>query len=157
MVITDINGQRRTVQLDLYGAPDMLAEGLSSGSLDIGWMRQNYAVRSEDYAASPMADAGWRYGVNNRLTLALHAEQQRKMHNGGMGVDWLISPQLGVVSQHLAFSDSPYGSGVKWGLGWQWNGGGTGLSASTVRTDAAFADNARMSGTCPPAAAIPCG
>ncbi|MEG5548984.1 fimbria/pilus outer membrane usher protein [Enterobacter wuhouensis] len=149
VVITDINGQRRTVQLDLYGAPDMLAEGLSSGSLDIGWMRQNYAVRSEDYAASPMADAGWRYGVNNRLTLALHTEQQRKMHNGGMGVDWLISPQLGVVSQHLAFSDSPYGSGVKWGLGWQWNGSGTGLSASTVRTDAAFADNARMSGTLP--------
>ena len=72
MVITDINGQRRTVQLDLYGAPGMLAEGLSSGSLDIGWMRQNYALRSNDYAASPMLDAGWRYGVNNQLTLALH-------------------------------------------------------------------------------------
>ncbi len=54
VVITDINGQRRTVQLDLYGAPGMLAEGLSSGSLDIGWMRQNYALRSNDYAASPM-------------------------------------------------------------------------------------------------------
>ena len=40
VVITDINGQRRTVQLDLYGAPGMLAEGFSSGSLDIGWMRE---------------------------------------------------------------------------------------------------------------------
>ena len=149
VVITDINGQRRTVQLDLYGAPDMLAEGLSSGSFDIGWMRQNYALSADDYAGSPMVDAGWRYGLNNRLTLALHAEQQRKMHNAGAGYDWLIGPRVGIVSQHVAVSDSPYGSGVKWGLGWQWNGSGTGISASTVRTDADFADNARLSGTLP--------
>ena len=149
MVITDINGQRRTVQLDLYGAPGMLAEGLSSGSLDIGWMRQNYALRSNDYAASPMLDAGWRYGVNNQLTLALHTEQQSKLRNVGTGVDWLISPGTGIISQHVAISDSPYGQGKQWGLGWQWNGRGTGISASTARTDATFADNARMSGTLP--------
>ncbi len=83
VVITDINGQRRTVQLDLYGAPGMLAEGLSSGSLDIGWMRQNYALRSNDYAPSPVLDAGWRYGVNNRLTLTLHTEQQSKCTMSG--------------------------------------------------------------------------
>lgn len=149
VVITDINGQRRTVQLDLYGAPGMLAEGLSSGSLDIGWMRQNYTLRSDDYAASPMLDAGWRYGVNNQLTLALHTEQQRKLRNVGTGADWLISPTAGILSPHIALSDSAYGKGMQWGLGWQWNGSGTGLSASTVRTDAAFADNARMSGAAP--------
>lgn len=149
VVVTDINGQRRTVQLDLYGAPDMLAEGLSSGSLDIGWMRQNYALHSDEYAGSPMVDAGWRYGVNNRLTLALHTEQQRRMHNAGAGYDWLVAPRIGIVSQHVAFSNSPYGSGKTWGLGWQWNGNGTGVSASTTRADAAFADNARMSGTLP--------
>ncbi|MGX9829040.1 fimbria/pilus outer membrane usher protein [Enterobacter roggenkampii] len=149
VVITDINGQRRTVQLDLYGAPGMLAEGLSSGSLDIGWMRENYALHSDDYAASPLLDAGWRYGVNNHLTLALHTEQQRRLHNVGTGADWLVSPAVGVVSQHVAVSDSPYGQGVQWGLGWQWNGRGTGISASTVRTEADFADNARMSGAAP--------
>ncbi|MCI2292642.1 fimbria/pilus outer membrane usher protein [Enterobacter sp. I4] len=149
VVITDINGQRRTVQLDLYGAPGMLAEGLSSGSLDIGWMRQNYALRSNDYAASPMLDAGWRYGVNNQLTMALHTEQQRKLRNVGAGADWLISPATGILSPHIALSDSPYGKGMQWGLGWQWSGNGTGISASTVRTDAAFADNARMSGAVP--------
>ncbi|MCK7340964.1 fimbria/pilus outer membrane usher protein [Enterobacter cloacae] len=149
VVITDINGQRRTVQLDLYGAPGMLAEGLSSGSLDIGWMRQNYALRSNDYAPTPVLDAGWRYGVSNQLTLALHTEQQSKLRNVGTGVDWLISPDIGIVSQHVALSDSPYGLGKQWGLGWQWNGSGTGLSASTVRTDADFADNARTIGALP--------
>ncbi|MDU4276589.1 MAG: fimbria/pilus outer membrane usher protein, partial [Enterobacter asburiae] len=149
VVITDINGQRRAVQLDLYGAPGMLAEGLSSGSLDIGWMRENYALHSDDYAASPLLDAGWRYGVNNHLTLALHTEQQRRLRNVGMGTDWLVSPAVGVVSQHIAVSDSPYGQGIQWGLGWQWNGRGTGISASTVRTGADFADNARMSGAAP--------
>jgi outer membrane usher protein len=157
VVITDINGQRRTVQLDLYGAPGMLAEGLSSGSLDIGWMRENYALHSDDYAASPLLDAGWRYGVNNHLTLALHTEQQRRLHNVGTGADWLVSPAVGVVSQHVAVSDSPYGQGVQWGLGWQWNGRGTGISASTVRTEADFADNARMSGAAPSDAATAFG
>ncbi|WP_338000119.1 fimbria/pilus outer membrane usher protein [Enterobacter soli] len=149
VVVTDINGQRRTVLLDLYGAPGMLAEGLSSGALDLGWARQNYAVRSDDYAASPMLDSGWRYGVNNHLTLALHTEQQRRMHHAGIGSDWLISPRAGIVSQHIAYSDSQYGQGIKWGAGWQWNGNGTGISASTVRSEKNFADNARMSGTLP--------
>jgi len=149
VVVTDINGQRRTVLLDLYGAPGMLAQGLSSGSLDLGWMRENYALHSDDYAARPMMDAGWRYGVSNNLTLALHTEQQRRMQNAGTGVDWLVSPHVGIVSQHVVFSNSPYGNGVKWGLGWQWNGNGTGISASQVRADSAFADNARMSGTFP--------
>lgn len=149
VVITDINGQRRTVQLDLYGAPGMLAEGLSSGSLDLGWMRKNYTLRSDDYSASPMLDAGWRYGMSNQLTLAVHTEQQRNLHNVGTGTDWLISPGIGIISQHVAVSDSPYGQGTKWGLGWQWNGNGTGLSASTVSTDDTFADNARMSGALP--------
>lgn len=96
-----------------------------------------------------MLDAGWRYGVNNQLTLALHTEQQSKLRNVGTGVDWLISPGTGIISQHVAISDSPYGQGKQWGLGWQWNGRGTGISASTARTDATFADNARMSGTLP--------
>lgn len=149
VVVTDINGQRRSVLLDLYGAPDMLAEGLNSGSLDIGWIRKSYALRSDDYAASPMLDAGWRYGAAHRLTVALHTEQQRNLHNTGAGYDWLISPHVGIVSQHAALSESPYGKGWKWGLGWQWNGNGTGISASTVRTGNAYADNARMSGTLP--------
>lgn len=62
VVITDINGQRRTVQLDLYGAPGMLAEGLSSGSLDIGWMRQNYALRSMTMPPRPCSTQGGATG-----------------------------------------------------------------------------------------------
>ena len=149
VVITDINGQRRTVTLDLYGAPGMLAQGLSSASLDIGWMRKNYALRSNDYASDPMAQASWRYGISNNLTLSLHGEGQKRLANGGMGADWLISPRVGILSHHQTWSEGRYGAGRQWGLGWQWNAGGVGLAANTNRSDARYADNARISGSLP--------
>ena len=149
VVITDINGQRREVTLDLYGAPNMLAQGISSSSLDIGWLRQRYAERSNDYAASPMLDAGWRYGLNNSLTLSAHTEQHRDVHNLGASGDWLLSPLAGIVSSHLAGSQSPQGEGVKWGFGYQWNGQGLGLAASTSRSSEQWTDIARLSGSLP--------
>lgn len=149
VVITDINGQRREVTLDLYGAPNMLAQGVSSGSLDIGWLRQRYAERSNDYAASPMLDAGWRYGLNNSLTLSTHTEQHRDAHNLGVSGDWLVSPLLGIASSHIAGSQSPAGGGVKWGFGYQWNGQGLGVAASTSRSSDAWTDIARLSGSLP--------
>ncbi len=149
VVITDINGQRREVTLDLYGAPDMLAQGVSSRSLDVGWLRKNYAERSNDYAASPLLDAGWRYGVSNRLTVSAHTEQHHDAHNIGIASDWLISPRAGIISGHTAISQSPQGEGNKWGIGYQWNAQGLGLSANTSHSSSAWADIARVSGSLP--------
>lgn len=149
VVVTDINGQRREVTLDLYGAPEMLAEGLSSHSLDAGWLRKNYAEHSNDYAASPLLDASWRYGFSNALTLSAHSEQHRQAHNFGIAEDWLPSPRAGVVSSHLAASQGRAGKGVSWGLGYQWNAQGTGFSASTRRSSEDWSDIARVSGSLP--------
>ncbi|MEY8711327.1 fimbria/pilus outer membrane usher protein [Mangrovibacter phragmitis] len=149
IVITDINGQRKVVSLDLYGAPQMLAAGLSSGTLDVGWMRQNYSLNSNDYAAKPMLDAGWRYGVNNTLTLALHTEQQRAARNAGVGAYWLPSPWVGVLSAHIAVSHSLTAPGKQWGVGWQWNGRGYAFSASTTLRENTFTDIASTSGAVP--------
>lgn len=149
VVITDINGQRREVTLDLYGAPDMLAQGVSSSSLDVGWLRKNYAERSNDYAASPLLDAGWRYGMSNNLTVSAHTEQHHDAHNIGVAGDWLISPRAGIISGHAAASRSPQGEGNKWGIGYQWNAQGLGFSANTSRSDRDWADLARVSGSLP--------
>lgn len=149
VVITDINGQRREVTLDLYGAPDMLAQGVSSSSLDVGWLRKNYAERSNDYAASPLLDAGWRYGVSNNLTVSAHTEQHHDAHNIGVAGDWLISPRAGIISGHAAASRSPQGEGNKWGIGYQWNAQGLGFSANTSRSDRHWTDIARVSGSLP--------
>lgn len=149
VVITDINGQRREVTLDLYGAPQMLAQGVSSSSLDIGWLRKNYAERSNDYAASPLLDAGWRYGLNHSLTVSAHTEQHQKVHNLGIASDWLVSPRVGIFSQHMAISQSPQGDGTKWGVGYQWNSQGLGVSANTTRSNDDWSDIARLSGSLP--------
>lgn len=146
VVVTDINGNRKTVSLDLYGMPRMLAQGLSSSSLDVGWMRKYYGTRSADYESSLLTDAGWRYGATQQLTLEGHTEHQQGMYNGGLGAYWMPVMGLGVIHGFVAASQSPNGPGTKYGGGYQWSGYGLSVAATSTINSARFADNASMSG-----------
>lgn len=146
VVVTDINGNRKVVDLDLYGSPRMLMKGLSSSSLDVGWMRKNYGSRSADYASPLMSDVGWRYGVTQQLTLEAHAEQQRGMQNGGLGGYWMPVPGLGVINGFASASNGPDGAGKKYGGGYQWNGYGFSVAGTTTISSEHYADNATLSG-----------
>ncbi|CAH6635737.1 Fimbrial biogenesis outer membrane usher protein [Pseudocitrobacter vendiensis] len=149
VVVTDINGNRKTVSLDLYGTPRMLAQGLSSGSLDMGWMRKHYGTRSADYESPLLTDAGWRYGATQQLTLEAHAEQQQAMYNGGLGAYWMPIMGLGVINGFAVASQGPDGAGTKYGGGYQWSGYGVSFAATSTINSARFADNASLSGSTP--------
>lgn len=149
VVVTDINGNRKTVSLDLYGTPRMLAQGLSSSSLDVGWMRKHYGTLSDDYQSSLLTDAGWRYGATQQLTLEAHAEQQREMYNGGLGAYWMPINGLGVINGFAVASQGEEGAGTQYGGGYQWSGLGVSLAATTTMNSAHFADNALLSGAMP--------
>ncbi|MFW8079368.1 hypothetical protein ACOIFA_27890, partial [Klebsiella pneumoniae] len=49
VVITDINGQQRVVDLALYGTNRLLTQGLHTWGLNAGWVRKDYSVRSFSY------------------------------------------------------------------------------------------------------------
>ncbi len=91
MVITDINGQQRVVNLDLYGATQLLSAGLTTWGVSAGWVRKDYTERSFSYDNQLVGVGDWRYGLSNRATLEAHAEQSAALHNQGLGWDYLLA------------------------------------------------------------------
>src|SRR5690606_34292039 len=46
VIVTDINGQRRILNFDFYGAPSLLRQGLFDWSVETGFVRNDYGLRS---------------------------------------------------------------------------------------------------------------
>ncbi|MDW5442468.1 fimbria/pilus outer membrane usher protein [Polaromonas sp. SM01] len=143
MVITDINGQRREVSFDLYGAPQLLAAGLTDWSVDLGSVRRDYGLKSFAYG-DPMASGSARYGWSARTTLEAHAEAGPGAWQAGVGGLWLLGQQAGVVNASLAMSQNNMEGidqkGAQWGLGYQWNSRRLTAALSTLRRDVGFRD-----------------
>lgn len=144
MVITDINGQRRVVSFDLYGAPQLLAEGLSDWSLDVGVLRQDYALRSSSYGNEPLVSASARYGWTDRITLETHLEATDGLSLGGVGGAWLLGRKAGVLTASLAGSQHAGSAGMQAGLGYQWIARDINLSLRALRADAFYRDVASL-------------
>lgn len=153
MVVTDITGQSRVVSFDLYGAPQLLGEGLSDWSLDLGRIRRNYGQASFDYSGE-IASASGRYGWSPGTTLEAHAEAGSGAVQAGLGGLWLLGAQGGLLSASVAASHqntddlvagSP-ASGMQASLGYQWNSRSLTVSLNTQRRDAGFRDVASLPG-----------
>lgn len=152
MVITDINGQSRTVSFDLYGAPQLLEAGLTSWSLDLGTVRRNYGLESFSYSGS-LASASGRYGLSASTTLEAHAEAGSGVVQGGMGGVWLLPGQTGLLSASLAGShqsataaaamNTP-ANGRQYAGSYQWNTQRLTVSLNSLRRSPGFRDVASL-------------
>ena len=60
-----------------------LARGLSSYSVEAGFVRRRFSVRSFDYDHAPAVSASGRYGLDDALTLEGHAESAPGVYNLG--------------------------------------------------------------------------
>ena len=140
VVITDINGQQRVVNLDLYGATQLLSAGLTTWGVSAGWVRKDYTERSFSYDNQLVGVGDWRYGLSNRATLEAHAEQSAALHNQGLGWDYLLAPRLGVIHANVASGHYHHDGGRQWGAGWQWNNRRFNLSLDHSQADSGFRD-----------------
>lgn len=151
MVVTDMTGQSQTLALPFYGTPDLLQTGLSDWSLDLGFVRQNYGLRSFDYAERPMASASGRYGWNNALTLEGHGEFGEGLQMAGAGGLWRLGETAGVLSSNLAAShadnDFVSDSGQQLGLAYRWSRRDLSLGVSTEQRSEGFRDVASLNGS----------
>ena len=95
VVVRDVFGKESTVVVPYVRYDAMLKEGLHDFSYEAGFLRRNYAVRSNDYSDFA-AVATHRYGVTNWLTLEGHAEVMADRGNLG-GVIQMTMPVLGLV------------------------------------------------------------
>lgn len=150
LVITDLSGQRRTIDVPIYGAVDLLREGLVDWSMEMGAMRQKYGQESFSYARKPVASGSWRYGWRSATTLEAHAELGSGTQVIGVGGVQRLGTQGGIVSASLAASEgSENGSGLQASAGFQWNAQPWRFSIFSQRTTPRFRDLDMMAGASP--------
>jgi outer membrane usher protein len=76
IVVRNALGQEQIVSMPFYSAAVMLQPGLSLYDIDVGAVRENYGVSSDDYGPL-LATATWRRGMTASLTGEIHAEALR--------------------------------------------------------------------------------
>ena len=143
VVLTDALGRTTNLQYSFFGTPDMLAQGLSDWSAELGWVRKNYGQSSFDYSSEPMLSGTWRYGFSNQLTLAAHGEASRHVSNAGLGINWAPG-SLGVLSVAAAGSQHRGNSGNQIQLGHQWNNSTWATSLQATRASSTYRDVAGL-------------
>lgn len=146
VAITDINGRVQIVNFSLYGTPQLLQDGMSDWSLELGSVREDYGVRSFSYRNAPMMSATGRYGLSNRSTLEGHVEATDGLTMAGMGGAWLLGDSGGVLSLAAAGSRHEGRSGVLTRAGYQWSSLGFNLGLTTTARDRDFMDVAGLDG-----------
>ena len=145
LVLTDLNGVERIVDVPFYATSQLLADGLWDGSVELGRVRRDYGLRSFSYGERTVGSGTLRYGLSERLTIETHGEVESRVTMGGLGVVWVPAPRVGVVSVAYARSRAEdVGAGSQYRLGYQWNGAVFHLDVSTLWRDPAFRDLASL-------------
>ena len=117
IVTRDALGRQQVYAQDFYLATDLLREGLSDYSINIGALREDFALDNFQYGKLA-GSATWRYGLRSNLTVESHLEftdgvamlggaAQRRLDVGG------------VANLALGVSNGRDGTGVRWQAGYR--------------------------------------
>lgn len=84
LVVRNALGQEQIIEVPFYRVPLQLKQGFSDYAVELGSLRSNYGLSSNDYAGL-VGSSTWRYGVSNALTAEVRGEWQRNgVRAGGL-------------------------------------------------------------------------
>ncbi|MCP1120131.1 fimbria/pilus outer membrane usher protein [Robbsia andropogonis] len=150
VVTRDALGRSVTTSVPLYVDTRLLATGLTSYSVEAGFLRRNYGLSSFDYDTRPVISETTAYGYTSEITLNSHAEVSTGQ--GVVGAGGLVRlGQAGVLNGALAFSAGRY-AGQQVDLGYQLIRPNFSINADTIRTLANYGDIAAREGDVVPTA-----
>lgn len=116
LVVRDLLGRETVLVQDFFASTDLLDEGLSDWSAEIGAVRENLGVANADYGQT-FASGLWRYGFDRQRTLEARAEAGEETRGAGLGLSLALPWQmLGQVSAAGSRNDTA-GSGGKGMIG----------------------------------------
>jgi len=141
MTLTDALGRQVVTTLPFYASANLLASGLQTYSMDVGAVRRNWGIVSNDY--DQMAVSGtYRRGVSSNLTVEAHTESTpgAVMAGGGAVVNVF---DLGVFNAAAAGSGH---AGGQLSIGAQRQGRVFSIGASAIVANRNFRDIAAMNG-----------
>lgn len=122
VVIKDAFGREQTINQDYYFASAGLRQGLHEYSYNMGFVRHDYGLVSNDYGKLATS-AFHRYGVSDSLTLGFREETLGSTLNAGLQA-FLRSNRLGAISFAVSASHDPVtGSGAAHQFGYNYQEG----------------------------------
>lgn len=116
--VTDLSGQQQLISQRFYASTVLLASGLSDYSFEIGALRRNYGLLSNDYGDA-LVSAGWRHGLTNSLTIEAGASLQQHGPAGLLAGASSAMAGVGIGSIAIGLSHDAAGSGMQIGLGFE--------------------------------------
>lgn len=145
LVATDINGRQIQMQKPFYYVQDLLGQGLTEYSLDVGVPRLSYGQLSFDYDKVVFASGSVRHGVSNHLSLEAHAEGSSDgLALGGVGAILSLGG-YGAISGSIAGSSYQGMSGGQYAARIEGSYLGVHAFVSTQRIFGDYFDLARVS------------
>ena len=91
IVVRDVLGRETLQTFALYTSNQMLADGLTSYSIDAGFLRDGYGQRSFNYGV-PVVEGTIRHGLRDWITLEAHGEVSPYVAAGGFSAIAALSP-----------------------------------------------------------------
>lgn len=138
VVVRDALGREQVISQSFYTSTSLLAQGLSQYSVDVGSVRNNYALSSDDYGTT-LAEGTYRRGITDYFTLEAHAEYQAECaHAAGFSTALGIG-KVGVLNLIAANGGDFGGSGWLSGVGVEHRGTRVSFIASSVWATGNFA------------------
>ncbi|MEW5237285.1 fimbria/pilus outer membrane usher protein, partial [Citrobacter portucalensis] len=134
VMMTDALGRTSVQNFSFYNDQQLLREGLTAWSAELGTVRENYGYSSFDYASAPVLSATWRRGFSNTFTAGTHAETSDGLINAGFSNDWIPGTRSGTFSTSLAASTDSGKNGFLYSFGYRWSGERFNFSTSTTAT-----------------------
>ena len=132
IVTEDALGRQQSFVQDFYISTELLREGLSDYSFNLGALRENYGLENFHYGEIA-GSATWRYGLRDYATVEGHLEFSEGIA-AMTGAAQYQPTSGGILSGGLGLSSGRQGAGAQWLVGYQ-------------QTDSFFSYNLRLSGT----------
>ena len=102
MVVTDVLGRQQVITESYIRSAQLLRAGVTDFTYEAGTVRLNYGIRSNQYR-SFFADASYRRGISDTLTLEGRIETQLGTETAGLGAIYALR-RVGVFSGGMAGS-----------------------------------------------------
>jgi outer membrane usher protein len=131
VVVRDALGREQVVTQSFYSSTTLLAQGLTQYSVNLGKIRDDYALESNQYGPM-LGEVSYRRGITDAITLEGHGEYLAgDSHAAGVNAAFAVG-RVGVINFTAANGGDSSGSGWLSGVGFEHRGTNTSFIASSL-------------------------
>ena len=131
VVVRDALGREQVVTQSFYSSTTLLAQGLTQYSVNLGKIRDDYALESNQYGPM-LGEVSYRRGITDSFTLEGHGEYLAgDSHAAGVNAAFAVG-RVGVINFTAANGGDSNGSGWLSGVGLEHRGTNTSFIASSL-------------------------